>query len=326
MPFARELQIALSAVRTASRACRAVQRDVSPHTLAKEDRTPVTIADFASQALVAHALLDAFPHDPLVGEEDAAALRDPANAERLEQVRLRVAAEVPADAADVLRWIDRGNTSATHPRQWVLDPVDGTKGFLRAEQYAIALALLVDGQVQVAALACPNLPYTSDPTAPLGTVFFATRGAGSHAAPLFDASAPAHPIHVTPRTDLAGLRVCESVESAHTAHDHSAQLIHTLGITAPSVRLDSQAKYGVVARGDAELYLRLPTRPGYREKIWDHAAGVLVVQEAGGTVTDVDGRPLDFARGRELAANRGVVVSHGPHHALVVETLLELGV
>jgi HAL2 family 3'(2'),5'-bisphosphate nucleotidase len=333
MPWSRELDVALSAVRQASRACRAVQRDVSPHTLAKEDRTPVTIADFASQALVAHALLDAFPDDPLVGEEDATALRDPANAERLEQVRLRVSAEIPADAADILRWIDRGNTSLTQPRQWVLDPVDGTKGFLRAEQYAIALALLVDGHVQVAALACPNLPCSPepDPTAPLGTVFFAIRGAGSHAAPLFAADAdstttPAHPIHVTPRASLPDLRLCESVESAHTAHDCSAQLIHTLGITAPPVRLDSQAKYGVVARGDAELYLRLPTRPGYREKIWDHAAGVLVVQEAGGTVTDVDGRPLDFARGRELAANRGVVVSHGPHHALVVETLRKLGV
>lgn len=319
----------MAAVRRASRACRAVQRDVSPHTLAKEDRTPVTIADFASQALVAHALLDAFPDDPLIGEEDAAALRDPANAERLEQVRLRVSAEIPADTADILRWIDRGTTSATHARQWVLDPVDGTKGFLRAEQYAIALALLIDGQVRVAALACPNLAFSSnpsDPTAPFGTVFFAIRGTGSHVAPLFDVDAPAHPIHVTPRTDLATLRVCESVESAHTAHDHCAQLIQTLGITAPPVRLDSQAKYGVVARGDAELYLRLPTRPGYREKIWDHAAGALVVQEAGGTVTDVDGRPLDFGRGRELSANRGVVVSHGPHHDLVVETLRTLGV
>jgi HAL2 family 3'(2'),5'-bisphosphate nucleotidase len=329
MSWSRELEVALAAVRRASRACRAVQRDVSPHTLAKEDRTPVTIADFASQALVAHALLDAFPDDPLVGEEDAAALRDPANAERLAQVHLRVSAEIPADTADILRWIDRGTTSDTRPRQWVLDPVDGTKGFLRAEQYAIALALLIDGQVQVAALACPNLPCSSDPTAPLGTVFFAIRGNGAHAAPLFTAdsdSTPAHPIHVTPRTDLATLRVCESVESAHTAHDHSAQLIRTLGITAPPVRLDSQAKYGVVARGDAELYLRLPTRPGYREKIWDHAAGVLVVQEAGGTVTDVDGRPLDFGRGRELSANRGVIVSHGPHHDLVVETLRILGV
>jgi 3'(2'), 5'-bisphosphate nucleotidase len=99
-----------------------------------------------------------------------------------------------------------------------------------------------------------------------------------------------------------------------------------LGIAAPPVRLDSQAKYAVVARGDAELYLRLPTRKDYREKIWDHAAGALVVQEAGGTVTDVRGKPLDFTRGPELAGNRGVVVTHGLEHARIIAALRELGV
>jgi HAL2 family 3'(2'),5'-bisphosphate nucleotidase len=330
MPFDRELEVALSAVHQAARACRAVQQSLDAHTLAKGDRSPVTVADFASQALVARALLEAFPADPLVGEEDAAALRDPANAERLRHVHARVSAEVPASPGDVLAWIDRGTTAQTGPRQWVLDPVDGTKGFLRGEQYAIALALLVEGVVEVAVLACPNLPHVptraTDPEAPRGTVLYAVRGAGSHAAPLFDASTPAHPVRVSSRTDPASLRVCESVESGHTAHDRSAALAQRLGLTAPAVRLDSQAKYGVVARGEADLYLRLPTRPGYHEKIWDHAAGARVVQEAGGTVTDVDGRPLDFGRGRELRGNRGVVASHGPCHDLVLAALRELGV
>ncbi len=333
MPFDRELAVALSAVRQASRACRAVQQALDPHTLAKDDRSPVTIADFASQALVARALADAFPGDPLLGEEDAAALRDPANAERLRRVHAHVSAEVPATPDDVLRWIDRGTTGETRPRQWVLDPVDGTKGFLRSEQYAVALALLVDGVVEVAALACPSLPLASelppregdDPSAAVGVVFFAVRGAGSHAAPL-DGDGPPRPIRVSTRTESAALRVCESVEAAHTAHDRSAELARRLAITAPPVRMDSQAKYGVVARGHAELYLRLPTRPGYVEKVWDHAAGTLVVEEAGGTVTDVDGRPLDFGHGRELRANRGVVVSHGPCHDLVLVTLRALGV
>jgi 3'(2'), 5'-bisphosphate nucleotidase len=110
VPFDRELAVALAAVRQASRACRAVQQALDPHTLAKDDRSPVTVADFASQALVARALAEAFPGDPLVGEEDAAALRDPANAERLRQVHARVSAEVSATPDDVLRWIDRGTT------------------------------------------------------------------------------------------------------------------------------------------------------------------------------------------------------------------------
>ena len=99
-----------------------------------------------------------------------------------------------------------------------------------------------------------------------------------------------------------------------------------IGITAPPFRMDSQAKYAVVARGEADIYLRLPTRADYREKIWDHAAGALIVTEAGGVVTDSAGRPLEFRQGRELAANRGVVVSNGRLHAQIIEAIGSSGV
>jgi hypothetical protein len=94
-----------------------------------------------------------------------------------------------------------------------------------------------------------------------------------------------------------------------------------LGITLPPVRLDSQCKYAVVARGEASIYLRLPTRPGYEEKIWDHAAGCVIVKEAGGAVTDVRGRPLDFSRGSTLALNSGVVASNGVLHYRVLDAV-----
>ena len=89
--------------------------------------------------------------------------------------------------------------------------------------------------------------------------------------------------------------------------------------------MDSQAKYAVVARGEADIYLRLPTRADYREKIWDHAAGALIVEEAGGVVTDITGRPLEFNHGRELAANRGVIVTNGRLHAQVIEAVRAIG-
>ena len=91
--------------------------------------------------------------------------------------------------------------------------------------------------------------------------------------------------------------------------------------------MDSQAKYGAVARGDAVLYLRLPSpkSPSYREKIWDHAAGSLIVEEAGGRVTDMHGQPLDFASGHKMERNRGVIVSNGLLHAAVIETLAGAG-
>ena len=82
----------------------------------------------------------------------------------------------------------------------------------------------------------------------------------------------------------------------------------------------------VVARGEADIYLRLPTRADYREKIWDHAAGALIVTEAGGVVTDISGRPLEFHHGRELANNRGVIVTNGPLHSRVIEAIQSLGI
>jgi 3'(2'), 5'-bisphosphate nucleotidase len=322
--YERELEVALEAVRRSARVCRSVQAKIGPQALSKKDSSPVTIADFASQALVCRALLEAFPDDPVIAEEDAQALRGPEGEMLLPTIveELRPFGS-PTDLA-ILSFIDHGGAVEYSPRFWTLDPIDGTKGFLRGDQYAVALALVVDGQLTVAALACPNLDLGG--AAPgRGSVYWAVRGHGAQAATLFD-DGPAQAIAVSRQRDIEGFRTCESFESGHSNQDESAKLVEMLGIRAAPVRLDSQAKYGIVARGDAELYLRLPTRKDYREKIWDHAAGSLVVQEAGGVVTDVSGKPLDFTLGQELGGNRGVVVTHGLEHARVLSALRELGV
>jgi len=96
-----------------------------------------------------------------------------------------------------------------------------------------------------------------------------------------------------------------------------------LNIRKPSLRMDSQAKYAVVARGEATIYLRAPStsEPGYRENIWDHAAGSIIAEEAGGRVTDTLGQPLDFASGIKMKKNLGVVVTNGVLHEIVLRAL-----
>jgi 3'(2'), 5'-bisphosphate nucleotidase len=329
--FTRELSIAISSVRTAARICQTVQRQITPEALEKKDQSPVTIADFASQAAVCKALAEVFPNDPIVGEEDSAELRASDQSEFLARVQQELAAVgIEGNADAVCSWIDLGNGSAAD-RFWTLDPIDGTKGFLRGQQYAISLALIVNGQISVAALGCPNLPLdnsNSEEEGP-GSLLFAVRGEGAfvtsiegHTFSPDDATA----IRVSPASTWPEARLCESVESGHSSHSRSAQIAESLGIVKPPVRLDSQAKYAVVARGEADVYLRLPTRKDYREKIWDHAGGVLVVQEAGGIVTDVTGKPLDFTHGAELAVNHGVAVSNGLLHAQVIDALRDAGV
>lgn len=320
-PFDKELQVALAAVRQAAVACRSVQSTITPDVLAKKDRSPVTVADFASQAIVCQQLQQAFPDDPVIGEEGAAELRAPEGSAFLHRVRDECAAAgLDASPDAICDWIDRGGLQDHRPRFWTLDPIDGTKGFLRNEQYAIALALIIEGRIVLGVLGCPNLPRTgSDPATPRGVLAWAVSGHGAWCVPFDEPRAAPEGLRVSGQAEFSAARFCESVESGHSSHDWSGQIAAELGITAEPVRMDSQCKYLALARGDAEIYLRLPTRPGYQERIWDHAAGVLVVEEAGGTVTDLHGRRPDFSRGATLSANEGMVVTGGPPHQRVID-------
>ena len=316
--LAGELAAALAAVRAASEVCRGTQgKLLAGHTLTKGDASPVTVADFAAQAVVCAELTDALGPIEMIGEEDSDDLQGPGATGLLEAVVGLVASERGAAVSgdDVLDWISVGSSTGATDRYWTLDPIDGTKGFLRGDQYAIALGLIDCGEVVLGVLGCPNLP---NPDGSTGAIFAAVDGScqawyGSTPGP--------QAVRVAAPATLAEARLCESVESGHSNQGHSALIAARLGIAAEPYRIDSQCKYAAVARGDASIYLRLPTRADYREKIWDHAAGKFVVEQAGGVVTDVTGASLDFSHGAKLETNRGVVATDGRFHAQVIEAV-----
>lgn len=317
----RSEQTAIAAVQNAAKLCEQVQAErVSTDAIQKQDRSPVTVADFGSQALICKAIGDAFPSTPIVAEESADALKEnPPLLERVTHYVNRFCEDAPVSAETVCEWIDRGSGDVG-PDFWTLDPIDGTKGFLRSDQYALALAHIVDGVVQLGVLGCPNLPHTlKDAAADRGCLFVATRGEGTLLYTMTGDSLGS--VHVSETTD----RFAESVESTHGDSNAQGRIAKALGITEAPIRMDSQAKYGVVARGEASLYIRLPNPayPDYRECIWDHAAGLIVVEEAGGTVTDALGTPLNFLTGKRMHDNRGVVASHGKLHQRVLEALAD---
>ncbi len=315
-----ELSVGLEAVRRAARLCQHVQSGITPEALAKKDKSPVTIADFGSQALICRDLMLAFPEDPVIGEEGADELRAESGTEFLERVvaecRLAGAEAGPTEICD---WIDRGGADAFSRRFWTLDPIDGTKGFLRGEQYAISLALILDGQIEIGILGCPNLPFAEGQET--GVLAWAVRGFGAWQQPLGNPDAQPVALQVTPTSTTRELVFCESVESGHSSHGWSGQIAEDLQIHREPVRMDSQCKYLAVARGDADVYLRLPTRAGYEEKIWDHAGGVLLVEEAGGQVTDINGAVSDFRQGSTLAKNEGMVASNGRVHPFILQSI-----
>lgn len=192
MEYTKELQIATQTVQRASKITKSVLAAVDKGALDKKDKTPVTIADFAVQALIIAAIHAAFPDDGFVGEESAAALRE--DQELLERVwglvsscftssakqqsqvgggdddddnndENKIELATPSTQEEMLDLIDLGGKGPGGPkgRIWVLDPVDGTETFIRGQQYAVCLALLEDGQQKLAVLGCPNLRLETTP-------------------------------------------------------------------------------------------------------------------------------------------------------------------
>jgi len=334
--LAEERRVAIATVRDASRLCRAVRASFRPdQAAAKADASPVTVADLGSEAVISLALADAFPNDPIAGEEDASPLRAAPASPIAEAVLEHVMSLRPEIDQGRLCWaLDRCNDEAGPVgRRWTVDPVDGTKGFLRGGQYAVALALIEDGQVVLGVLGCPTLAVdAADPGAGAGCLFVAERDGGAWQLPLDDAGevseggqAAERSIHTSDITDVHAARWAESLEPGHSSQSEAAAVASLLGITAEPIRVDSQVKYALVARGDASIYLRLPIG-GYVENIWDHAAGSLLVREAGGVVNDVDGRELDFTTGRKLDRNRGALATApGLHDQVLAAVTRALG-
>ncbi|KAK7221108.1 hypothetical protein V2G26_009111 [Clonostachys chloroleuca] len=333
--YSQELYIAQLAVQRASILTKRVFHEKAKGTVDKNDKSPVTIGDFGAQALIIAALRHNFPDDAIVAEEEAAQLRTDENLKNtiwdlVRSTKLDDAASEQAlggaikDSDEMLDLIDQGNsTGGNKGRIWAIDPIDGTKGFLRGGQYAVCLGLMVDGDVKVGVLGCPNLPV--DDKAPLaadigsngtddeghGVLFSAVLGQGATSRPLAASSKEQGGRAISMRSidSLADATFCESVEAGHSAHGDQANIAQKLGITKPSVRMDSQAKYGSIARGAGDIYLRLPVKATYQEKIWDHAAGDLIVREAGG---------------RTLANNKGVVAAPAASHAKVLAAVQEV--
>jgi len=311
MQYMYQAEIAIAAAKQAAILCESIRHSVQFASLDKPDLSPVTIADFAAQAVICYYLNQAFPQDSIVAEETAALLQ--ASPPQLAKVTEVVQTLIPnATPEQVTVWIDLGQGEVGE-RFWTLDPIDGTKGFLRGDQYAIAIALIESGEVKVGVMACPAFEE--------GCLFAAIRGQGTQRISLKTEQSEA--IEVLKSSSSPWYRLTESVETSHGDPARQRSIAQAVGLTAPTLQMDSQAKYGAIASGQAALYLRLPWLQNlhYQENIWDHAAGAIVVEEAGGRVSDMNGKPLNFSIGAQLIKNRGIVASNGEIHDAVLAAI-----
>ncbi|GMJ10210.1 HAL2-like [Hibiscus trionum] len=356
--YGKELDLAVRIVHMACSLCQKVQQSLvsaaSRQVLAKDDDSPVTVADWSVQATVSWLLSEFLEGQSvsIVAEEDVQTLSKSDAASLLAAVVNTVnecLAEAPKyglqrpkkalETSQILEAISRCNsTGGPTGRHWVLDPVDGTLGFVRGDQYAVALALIEDGKLVLGVLGCPNYPmkkeflhynHQRDQTIPKtlpssdiwqkGCVMYARRGSGrTWMQPLiygdtkFEWPNCATLVQASPVDDPSLATFCEPVEKANSNHLFTAELANSIGLKNQPMRVHSMVKYAAIARGDAEVFIKF-ARSGYKEKIWDHAAGVVIVEEAGGVVTDAGGCPLDFSRGLYLEGlDRGIIACSGP--------------
>ena len=318
-----EAQFALEVIQFGAELAWRVRAESSAKSILKEDRSPVTVADMGIQAIAGALLEQYLPGAVLVGEESSDHLRSEAGADDLEKVTGYVHSFLPhARPGRVCQWIDKGRAKP-EGTFWTIDPIDGTKGYLRGGQYATALALIKNGELELAALGCPELVLQNHKPWGKGVGIFAVRGRGCWAASLDDLEDSKRwvRLEVSKCQDMGQARLLDSFDPEHKNVEKNQAVRDKLGIKPPPVIMDSLAKQAVLAAGDAEIFFRILPRkePGHREKIWDVAAGALAITEAGGRVTDLNGQELDFSAGLTLARNPGLVCTNGLLH----ETLLD---
>ncbi len=342
------LQAMCEAVQLCSKLTSKTQKMLeSSDQVSKLDDSPVTVADYAAQAVVSYVLEQKYPDVALLAEEDAKALRGGSEETRglLEKIT-EITNEcifgddvsVYLSREEVARLIDRGNhEGGSESTFFVLDPIDGTKGFINQRQYAIALGLCEKGKIVGGVLGCPNMPMSKIPedvdaleTKKPGVIFAAYENLGCKYAAM-DAKEPVGKDSFTATSDQLvkcgedGARYMESWGDSIVAdHAFTNALSEKVGITRKALRIDSQAKYGSLSRGDAHIYLRFPPKT-YREKVWDHAAGAIIISESGGVISDAAGVPLEFGNGRFLDINGGIVASATPElHEQLLKAIADL--
>lgn len=275
-----ELDVACTAVQHCAVLTRRLQRETlnQEGQIQKSDFSPVTIGDFAAQALLTSATHGAFPSDRFLAEESADDLRS--NASLLDQVWTLIESvapafketslAIPSSKEEILDLIDAGgkNENSKDGRIWVFDPIDGTATFLKGQQYAINCAFLVDGQQEIGIIGCPNVLIDSDTiredavdSQGLGVMIYAVRGEGTWVRPMQNNGKLAAARRIARHGDEAKIESLRwsdcSTYTSTILHLHQ-QVAARLNTSWPGVDLfSSLMKYAALGLGRSDLVVRI---------------------------------------------------------------------
>ena len=228
---------------------------------------PVTIADRTASRIIVEGLARAFPDDGILSEEE------------------------PDDIAERL----------SHERVWVVDPMDGTAGFVKKDgDFGVQIGLAVNG-VPVAGVVF--LPYYD-------VLYYATADYGAF---MVESDATPVKLIVSNKTEFDVMRLAASRNHASPRLSH---VIKKLGINSDVRRGSVGLKVGLIATRECDLYIHLSPR----SKIWDTCAPQVILEEAGGRLTDLFGTPIrcDVS---DVQNHNGVLATNGAAHDQTVRHL-----
>ncbi|KAK3997906.1 hypothetical protein QBC44DRAFT_392218 [Cladorrhinum sp. PSN332] len=343
-PYSYERHIAEQAVQRAVRATEHVRKNHIANTVAwKKDRSPVSLADYASQVLLIAGIHEAFPNDCFVGEETADDFEQTPTLQRQVWELISSLRSGDDNRDDALAWPESADEmvqllelsageSSSQGRVWTMDPIDGTMTYLDGTQYTVVATLLVDGVEQLGVIGCPRLAMDDAKAAgcdwePVGAdergcMVSAVRGRGVHIRHLSgdDTLQPARAVPARSQTvDLPTLRYAENSRSVRPLLPERYRIAPLLGGSWNPMQICStQLRYVVCALGRCDVLTRFPASQSDNAYVWDHAGGMLIFAEVGGRTTDLEGKEIDCSVGRMLNRNVGTLAAPAAVHAAVL--------
>lgn len=262
-PYEAEINVARQAVRAAGRVIRDYYDRGETASEPKADDSPLTAADLAANAAILDILSAQFPTDAILSEETE---------DDLQRVGQR--------------------------RVWIVDPLDGTRDFVkRTGDFAVHVALVEEGRPVVGAV-----------FQPVGEVLYhAAIGQGAFAEDV----AGKRRLRASSTAELGQMRVGVTRFAVNPSLE---SFLAGSGLASNIVRIGASLKMMAVAAGEIDVTVCLNAA----EKEWDTAAPEVILREAGAVITDIDGRPFDYNK-RDVRHLRGILVSNGRCHAELVE-------
>ncbi|MBK9155206.1 MAG: 3'(2'),5'-bisphosphate nucleotidase CysQ [Chloracidobacterium sp.] len=266
-----------AAVDLARKAGEAILRHYSAPKIVAENKIgiderdePVTAADIEASRIIVDGLNATFPDDAILSEEET----------------------------------DETDGRMASDRVWIVDPIDGTAGFIKKDDdFAVQIGLAEAGKPVVGVVFVPAR----------NTLYFAS---GGHGAFIEEGRRSPERLSVSDKTDLSEMDIAVS-------RDHRSpkmtRIIGTLGLRSEIGRGSVGIKIGMIAEQVCDLYIHI----SHRTKFWDTCAPQIILEEAGGKITDLFGTPFRYDRSHVMNLN-GIVASNRVAHDATIEKLIPI--